>query len=309
MNIVYGTKEYEELFGDKAAGTMTTVWQDSNTLAYDAVWPWLWLQSRVCGGEERDHRSLAFLGEYTELEWGLPHGDGRLERWYRCMDTEFSRLVLYEAMLDKSLAPALERNTGRPYKLMRTFVNSLFGTRNPLPPLNHARNEWLSPSLIAKIRPLYTEALEIAEGLAAAAASRRREEPKQLADYSRMMLAVLDAAELEGNLEDAYHAAAAAQFRNADEFRRLTAEIQGIFGRLADIADLFVSLLDGAVETQNLAADASMPARFAARDFRLRAEMIADAAERGVSFVMYRRFISRDADMPMVRHLGSDWSK
>ena len=149
---------------------------------------------------------------------------------------------------------------------------------------------------------------QIAEDLAASA-TKRCEEPQQLVGFNRMMLAVLDAVELEGKLEDAYHAAAAVQFREEGEFSRLVAEMQGIFARFAEIAEFFVSLLDGAIATQNLASDACMPLRFASHDFRLRSDLLADAAKRGESFVMYKRFISRDADLPMVRHFGSDWSK
>ena len=154
QNIVFASREYQEIFGEDAKGILTNVWQIEYGGCFDVVWPWLYLQSRVNQGEQRDCRSMEFLKEYTTLEWGVAPEDDSLMKWYRLVDTEVSKAVLYEAFMDQSLRPVLEEMGNRPYKLFRWFFSSLFHTENILPLLHAERKKWLNGHLLEQIESL-----------------------------------------------------------------------------------------------------------------------------------------------------------
>ena len=308
MNIVYGSDEYFNLFGDEALGIITTVWEIQYGGFFDVVWPWLYLQSKINNGEKRNFRSLSFLGEYTSAEWGLPEGDDSLEKWHRLMDVEFTKFVLYEAFLDKRLRPSLEANGNRPCKMMRMFFNSLFRNRNILPFINNERRTWLTPYMIEKIEEIYRKALLLAEHMDKASV-RRKEEARHLLQYNKVMLAIIDLLKLETSFENCYHRAAEVQFTDNDEFKNTMNELKGICLSMAEKAGILAEWINTLYEEGNYAADACVIAGMSVEELLKRADNIGKIADSGVALVSYRRFISRDADLPMIRHIGKDYAK
>lgn len=308
MNVVHGSNEYLELFGDESPGIMITVWEIQYGGFFDVVWPWLYLQSRINAGEKRDFRSFSFLGEYTALEWGLPEGDDTLEQWHKLMDVEFSKFVMYEAFLDKRLRPALEINGNRPFKLMRWFYNSLFCNRNILPLLNEERNAWLTPYMVEKVEEIYRKALVLAERMDKLAV-KRKEEARHLLQYNHVMLDVIKLVKLEAAFEQCYHEAAEVQFADAVQYRNKMNELKDICFAMAEKADALVDWVNILYKESNYAADACVMPRMSAEELRKRADNIDKIAESGVALVSYLRFIRRDADLPMIRHIGRDLTK
>lgn len=307
-NIVFGSEEYLEMFGEDAVGIIVTTWDIKLAGAFDVVWPWIYLQSRINAGEKRDFRSFSFLGEYATLEWGLPEGDDKLEQWYRLMDTEFNKMVSYEAFLDKKLRPALEDMGNRPFKLMRVFYNRLFSSRNILPLISAERVKWLTPYMLDKSEEIYRKALALAEQMDSMA-TKRKEEARHLLQYNKVMLTILKLVRLEAELEECYHQAANIQFADPAGYKAKMNELSKICLAIAGEVDVMAAWGDILYKEDNRSADACVLTPLCAADLRVRAENIIKIAESGVSLVSYQRFIRRDPDMPMVRHLGREFAK
>ena len=302
MNIVFGTKEYNEILGSKAAGVVTTIWEIQYGSCFNVVWPWLYLQSCIHKGEECDYRSLDFLRKYTALEWGLPDDDNSLEKWYQLVDIGFTKMVLYEAFLDQSLKPALEKNVQRPYKMLRMFWAELFTNRNIIPVINTVRREWLTSTVLNKMEQLYVEALPLAESMVERS-SKRKEESRHLLQYNQVLLTITKLVRLEEQLEATYHTAAQIQFMDKDKFQCCIEELQWIYWTMAECVDVLVGWIEVLHAEENYAADVCIMTPLAAEDLRKRAENIKKIAESNVSLVQYQRFIRRDSDLPMMRHI------
>ena len=307
QNIVFASREYQEIFGEDAKGILTNVWQIEYGGCFDVVWPWLYLQSRVNQGEQRDCRSMEFLKEYTTLEWGVAPEDDSLMQWYRLVDTEVSKAVLYEAFMDQSLRPVLEEMGNRPYKLFRWFFSSLFHTENILPLLHAERKKWLNGHLLEQIEGFYRQALSLAEGMSQHAV-RRREEARHLLQYNHVLLTVLGLVKLEEQFEQCYHRAADCQFTNQSAFESYMKELASICGKIADGAQELADWVKVLYQEENYAADACvMPGR-SVTELRKREVFLEEIAKAGNPLVSYQRYIRRPGDLPMVRHIGRDLS-
>ena len=302
MNIVYGTNEYNEVFEHQGEGVITTIWEIQYGGCFDVIWPWLFLQSCIHKGQKRDYRSFDFLKEYTTKEWGLPEDDNSLERWYQLVDIGFSKMVLYEAFLDTNLKPALDENVQRPYKMLRMYFAELFTNRNILPTINTERTKWMSPAILNRMEQLYKEALTLAESMAERAIMRK-EESRHLLQYNHVLLAVTKLVGLEAKLESTYHRAAQLQFIDADGFRQCIKELQEIYLEMADCMDVCANWYEVLHREENYAADVCIMPPLAAADLRIRAENIKKIAESRVPLVQYQRYIRRDSDLPMMRHI------
>lgn len=302
MNIVFGTKEYNEIFGKEATGVITTIWEIQYGGCFSVVWPWLYLQSRIHMGEERDYRSLDFLREYTTLEWGLSEDDNSLEKWYQLVDIRFSQMVLYEAFLDQSLKPALEENLQRPYKMLRMLMAELFTRRNVLPAINAVRRKWLNPTILNKMEQLYTEALPFAEGMVEHS-SKRKEESQRLLQYNKVLLAITKLVRLEEKSEMIYHSAAQIQFIDKDKFKEYMEELTETYLTMAECVDVLAGWLELLHTEENYAADVCIMTPLAAEDLRKRAVNIEKIIQSKISLVQYQRYIRRDSDLPMMRHI------
>jgi len=305
MNIVFGTKEYNEIFGQEAIGVVTTVWEIQYGSCFDVVWPWLYLQGRIHKGENCDERSLDFLREYTFLEWGLPENDDSLEQWYRLVDIGFTKMLLYEAFLDQSLQTVLEKNMQRPYRMLRMFCTGLFSNRNILPVINTERREWLNTNILNKMEQIYREALPFAKSMAERSC-KRKEESRHLLQYNQVLLAITGLVRLEEQFESTYHYAALSQFTDNDTFKQCMQELQEIYLKMANCVDVLVEWIEVLYKDENYAADACIMIPLAAVDLRARTENINKIAQGNVPLVQYQRFIRRDGDLPMMRHIGKD---
>ena len=302
MNIVFGTNEYNEVFEQQGEGVITTIWEIQYGGCFGVVWPWLYLQSCIHKGEKRDCRSFDFLKEYTSMEWGLPDDDNSLERWYQLVDIGFSKMVLYEAFLDTNLKPALEDNGQRPYKTLRMYFAELFTNRNILPVINTERVKWMNPTILNRMEQLYKEALVLAEGMAERAITRK-EESRHLLQYNHVLLAVTKLVGLEAELESTYHQAAQLQFTDTDGFQQCIERLQEIYLEMAGCMDICVEWYEVLHKEENYAADVCIMPSLAVADLRMRAENIKKIAESRVPLVQYQRYIRRDSDLPMMRHI------
>ena len=218
------------------------------------------------------------------------------------MDIGFSKMVLYEAFLDTNLKPALDENVQRPYKMLRMYFAELLTNRNILPIINTERTKWMSPTILNRMEQLYKEALTLAESMAERAIMRK-EESRHLLQYNHVLLAVTKLVGFEAKLESTYHQAAQLQFTDTDGFGQCIIGLQEIYLKMADCMDICADWYEVLHREENYAADVCIMPPLAAADLRIRAENIKKIAESRVPLVQYQRYIRRDSDLPMMRHI------
>lgn len=226
MNISGFYKDHHEVFGPKAQGAILCVWGTEAGTFFSSSWPWIYLQSKLFAGESHD--GMDFMREYTRLEWGVDT-DG-LAEWYDLVDVQVQKTLLFQSLVDEQVRKAIEPMRNRPYKLLRLFVRDVFRTENPLPLLYDVRS-WLTPQVKREMRPLLDRALAVAEELHDRATARK-EEPRLLLEWTRMMRHML---ELTDDLEQAaehYNAAAKTQGVRPDEHAASKAACVASFRRM-----------------------------------------------------------------------------
>ncbi|MDF2720928.1 MAG: glycoside hydrolase family 20 [Paenibacillus sp.] len=267
MNIRSFYRDHYDVFQDKARGVILCAWESEANSFFGCNWPWIYLQSKLFSGEDTGD-GMGFMREYTRLEWGVDT-DG-LAQWYDLVDVQVQKAFLFHAVVNPSIHKAVSPMRNRFYKLLTLFVRELFRTENPLPVLYRAR-PWLTAAVKQEVRAILGKALPVAEALYEQAVNRR-EEPRLLLEWNKMMLAVLD---LSDGLESAvghYHAAAVAQEKQPEQFAPRLADCIAAFRRMEGTMDALIRWGEVSIELDRAADYAAWWVRQGKEHIRLRAE-------------------------------------
>lgn len=285
MNIQSFYRDHHEVFREKAQGVILSAWEAEGNSFFGCNWPWIYMQSRLFAGQDVD--GMGFLRDYTRLEWGVDT-DG-LALWYDLVDVQVQKAFLFQAVVDPGVHNAVSSMRNRSYKLLTLFVRALFRTENPLPVLYRSR-PWLTGKIKEEVRGLLRKALTVAETLYEQA-TNRREEPRLLLEWNKMMLGVLD---LSDDFEQAigyYHEAAVAQGKQPEQYASRLADCIAAMRRMERTMDVLIRWGELSIELDRAADYAAWWVREGKEHIRIRAEELATGKSGRRGLVNFEVFI------------------
>jgi len=302
MNITAGTREYIELFGDKAEGVLLTSWFTQG-MPLNGIWPWIYLQGKMFKGEwQGDMYDMTFLDEYTRIEWGLD--DSSLREWYEIAETGIQKELLNEAFLDASFYKLLTDKFGsRGYKLLHNFIYDFLtvDSGNKLKILSDARKNWFTRKRRELLLDHLNKGLAIAEDMVKKA-KFRKEEPIMLRDFNKLMISIIEMTGIEEELCESYKAAADVQISDPVQYNELCDKIEGCFEKLCDmlaaIADWEVDMTAKEDQTNEV----PILLRLAHKDLLERSEAFKKDRKSGHGFVLYDIYMNRAPGRTMMRY-------
>jgi hypothetical protein len=274
-NIRVFTGENRSVEGD---GILLCTWETNFGNFFSAHWPWIFLAGECAQGVET--RGMEFLRAYTRREWGLDSDD--LQQWHAAADVAVQQI----------LGGAAER----PFLLIRNLRHAVFRTRNILTAMHDARS-WFHAEARTKIRRTLREAEALAVRMADQA-TRRREEPRLLLQWTRVFLGMVGIGNRVEELAHAYHEGALRQGSDprgfAQEMERCREILRQIHREMEPLAEWTRTLVD----QENQAAEEMTWIPQAQRHLEAKAEELGAMEQSPAGLISFEQFIHREAGTP-----------
>lgn len=274
-NIRVFTAENRSIGGD---GILLCTWETNFGNFFSSHWPWIYLAGECAKGQGGS--GMDFLRAYTAREWGLDTDD--LAQWHAAADAGIQHI----------LADAADR----PFLLLRNLRHEVFRTRNILEAMDDARS-WFHASVRARMKDTLREAEAVALRMVDGA-RRRKEEPRRLLEWTRVLLCLVGIGDRVEELALAYHEGAVRQGTDPRAFAQSMDRCRALLMEMHRSMDTLAEWTRTLVEQENHCAEEAAWVPEAQRHLEAKAAELDAVEKSGAGLVSFEQFVRRAPGVP-----------